>query len=70
MSFKKFYVVSGYSIAYSGAENMADLPPITKEQDIELAQVAQHTFHHFEGNTDAQGDTNEIRMLYFYTILS
>ena len=46
---------------------MADLPPITKEQDIELAQ---HTSHQFEGNTDAQGDTNEIRMLYFYTILS
>ena len=68
MSFKKFYVVSGYSIAYSGAENMANLPPITKEQDIELAQ---HTSHHFEGNiTDAQGDTNEVRMLYFYTILS
>ena len=61
-SFKKFYVVSGYSIAYSGAENMADLPPITKEQDIELAQ---HTSHHFEGNTDAQGYTNEVRMLYF-----
>ena len=67
MSFKKFYVVSGYSIAYSGAENKDDLPPITKEQDIELAQ---HTSHHFEGNTDAQGDTNEVRMLYFYTILS
>ena len=59
-------MVSGYSIAYSGAKNMDDLPPITKEQDIELAQ---HTSHHFEGNTDAQGN-NEVRMLYFYTILS
>ena len=64
MSFKKFYVVSGYSIAYSGAENLADLPPTTKEQDIECAQ------HHCEGNTDSQGYTNEVIMLYFHTILS
>ena len=43
-------IPTGYSIAYSGAENMADLPPITKEQDIELAQ---HTFNHFERSRNA-----------------
>ena len=60
-------MVGRYSINDSGAENKDNLPPTTKEQDIELAQ---HTPNHCEGNTDAQGDTNEVRMLYFYTILS
>ena len=54
------YVVSGYSIAYSGAENMADLPPTTQEQDIELAQ---RTPHHYDGNTELQGDNDEVRRL-------
>ena len=52
-------MVGTYSINDSGAENKDDLPPTIQEQDIELAQ---HT-HHYDGNTEVEGDNDEVRRL-------
>ena len=52
--------VGRYSINDSGAENKDDLPPTIQEQDIELAQ---RTPHHYDGNTELQGDNDEVRRL-------
>ena len=55
--------VGRYSINDSGAENKDDLPPTIQEQDIELAQ---RTPHHYDGNTELQGDNDEVRRLKTY----
>ena len=52
---------------YSGADNPHLMQKTElKEQDIELAQ---HTPHHYDGNTEVQGDNDEVRRLKIYLML-
>ena len=50
-------------MCFSGADNPNLMQNSgLKEQDIELAQ---HT-HHYDGNTEVQGDSDEVRRLKIY----
>ena len=50
-------------MCFSGADNPHLMQKTgLQEQDIELAQ---HT-HHYDGNTEVQGDNDEVRRLKIY----
>ena len=51
-------------MCYSGADNPQLMQKTgLKEQDKELAQ---HTPHHYDGNTEVPGDNDEVRRLKIY----